>query len=139
MMLTDRDRRWPSGILARSRWFVKSLFLAGMTLVELLVVLAIIVAVAGAITFAVANVLKKEQAKACLTNMLMIEAAKDEYARDHPGATQVGEDAEFRKYFRFGVPRCPVDPNEDYQNWNALGARVSCKVHGTIETLQSIP
>jgi hypothetical protein len=29
----------------------------------------------------------------------MIEAAKDEYARDHPGATQVGEDAEFRKYF----------------------------------------
>jgi len=99
MMLTDRDRRWPSGILARSRWFVKSLFLAGMTLVELLVVLAIIVAVAGAITFAVANVLKKEQAKACLTNMLMIEAAKDEYARDHPGATQVGEDAEFRKYF----------------------------------------
>jgi hypothetical protein len=32
--------------------------------------------------------------------MLMIEAAKDEYARDHPGATQTADDAEFRTYFR---------------------------------------
>jgi type II secretory pathway pseudopilin PulG len=110
-----------------------------MTLAELLVVLAIIVTVAGAVTFAVAKALKKQRAKACLTNMLMIEAAKDEYARDHPGATEVSDDAEFRKYFRFGVPRCPVNPNEEYQNWNALGARVSCKVHGTIETLQAVP
>src|SRR6516165_450802 len=123
-------------------WFFdlhKSRHSAGMTFAEVLVVLAIITALAGMVTFAVANAYKKQQAKACLTNMLMIEAAKDEYARDHPGATQIGEDAEFRKYFRFGVPRCPVDPKEDYQNWNALGARVSCKVHGTIETLQSIP
>jgi hypothetical protein len=71
--------------------------------------------------------------------MLMIEAAKDEYARDHPGATQTTDDAAFRTYFRFGVPRCPVNPNEDYQDWNVLGTRVSCKVHGTIENLQAIP
>ena len=118
---------------------MKSRLSSGMTLAELLVVLAIIVTVAGAVTFAVAKALKKQQAKACLTNMLTIEAAKDEYARDHPGATEVSDDAEFRKYFRFGVPRCPVNPNEEYQNWNALGARVSCKVHGTIETLQAVP
>jgi prepilin-type N-terminal cleavage/methylation domain-containing protein len=118
---------------------MKSRLSSGMTLAELLVVLAIIVTVAGAVTFAVAKALKKQQAKACLTNMLTIEAAKDEYARDHPGATEVSADAEFRKYFRFGVPRCPVNPNEEYQNWNALGARVSCKVHGTIETLQAVP
>jgi prepilin-type N-terminal cleavage/methylation domain-containing protein len=118
---------------------MKSRLSSGMTLAELLVVLAIIGTVAGAVTFAVAKALKKQRAKACLTNMLMIEAAKDEYARDHPGATEVSDDAEFRKYFRFGVPRCPVNPNEEYQNWNALGARVSCKVHGTIETLQAVP
>ena len=112
---------------------------AGMTLAELLVVLAILATVAGAVTFAVANALKKQQAKACLTNMLMIEAAKDEYARDHPGLTAVGDDLEFRRYFRFGVPRCPVNPNEEYQNWNALGAHVFCKIHGTIETLQANP
>ena len=45
-----------------------------MTLVELLVVLAIIATVAGVVTFAIGNALKKQQAKGCLTNMLMIEA-----------------------------------------------------------------
>ena len=112
---------------------------AGMTLAEILVVLAIITTVAGMVAFAVGNAYKKQQAKACLTNMLMIEAAKDEYARDHPGATQTADDAEFRKYFRFGVPRCPLNPNESYQDWNVLGTRVSCKVHGTIENLQAMP
>jgi prepilin-type N-terminal cleavage/methylation domain-containing protein len=117
---------------------MKSRHSQGITLVELLVVLAIIAAVAGVVTLAVANTFKKQQAKECLTNMLMIEAAKDEYARDHPGATQINEDAEFRKYFRFGVPRCPVRANENYQDWNALGSPVSCRVHGTIESLQAV-
>ena len=123
-------------------WFFdlqKSRHSAGMTFAEVLVVLAIITALAGMVTFAVTNAYKKQQAKACLTNMLMIEAAKDEYARDHPGATQTTDDAAFRTYFRFGVPRCPVNPNEDYQDWDVLGTRVSCKVHGTIESLQAIP
>src|SRR5260370_33847349 len=87
---------------------IKSPRSTGVTLVELLVVLTIIATIAGVVTFAVANTLKKQQSKECLTNMLMIEAAKDEYARDHPGATQINDDAEFRKYFRFGVPRCPI-------------------------------
>jgi prepilin-type N-terminal cleavage/methylation domain-containing protein len=118
---------------------IKSQRSTGMTLVELLVVLAIVAIIAGVVTFAVANTLKKQQSKECLTNMLMIEAAKDEYARDHPGATQINDDAEFRKYFRFGVPRCPVNVHEDYQNWNALDTGVSCRVHGTIESLQANP
>ena len=117
----------------------KSRSSAGMTFAEVLVVLAIITTVAGMVTFAVANAYKKQQAKACLTNMLMIEAAKDEYARDHPGAAQTADDAAFRTYFRFGVPRCPLNANEDYQDWNVLDTRVSCKVHGTIENLQAIP
>jgi prepilin-type N-terminal cleavage/methylation domain-containing protein len=120
-------------------FYLKSRRSAGMTLVELLVVLAIIAAVAGVVTFSIATTLKKQQAKQCLTNMLMIEAAKDEYARDHPGATQINDDAEFKKYFRFGVPRCPLNANEDYQDWDALGTHVRCKVHGTIESLQAVP
>jgi prepilin-type N-terminal cleavage/methylation domain-containing protein len=72
---------------------------AGMTLIELLVVLSIIATVAGVVTFAIASTLKKQQAKECLTNMLMIEAAKDEYARDHPGATHINDDTEFKNYF----------------------------------------
>ena len=121
------------------RFAKKSRCPAGMTLVELLVVLAIIAAVAGVVTFSIATTLKKQQAKQCLTDMLMIEAAKDEYARDHPGATQINDDAEFKKYFRFGVPRCPLNANEDYQDWDDLGTRVRCKVHGTIESLQAVP
>ena len=126
------DRRWFFGLH-------KSWHSAGVTLAEVLVVLAIITTVAGMVTFAVANAYKKQQAKACLTNMLMIEAAKDEYARDHPGAAQTTDDAAFRTYFRFGVPRCPLNANEDYQDWNVLDTRVSCKVHGTIDNLQAIP
>ena len=112
---------------------------AGMTLIELLVVLSIIATVAGVVTFAIASTLKKQQAKECLTNMLMIEAAKDEYARDHPGATHINDDTEFKNYFRFGVPRCPVNSKEGYQNWDVLGTRALCRVHGTIESLQAAP
>ena len=112
---------------------------SGMTLVELVVVVAILAAVAGAVTIAVVSTLKKEQSKACLANLLIIEAAKDEYARDHPGATQVDDPTEFVKYFRFGVPRCPVNPNEDYQGWDDLHAHASCRIHGTIQSLQAVP
>jgi type II secretory pathway pseudopilin PulG len=76
-----------------------------MTLVELVVVVAILATVAGAVTIAVVSTLKKEQSKACLANMLIIEAAKDEYARDHPGATQVDDPTEFVKYFRTRLVR----------------------------------
>src|SRR6516164_2494281 len=57
----------------------------GMTLVELLVVLAIVAAISGAVTFAISRTVQEQQEKECLTNMLMVEAAKDEYARDHVG------------------------------------------------------
>jgi prepilin-type N-terminal cleavage/methylation domain-containing protein len=118
---------------------MKARYTPGMTLIELVVVAAILAAIAGAVTFAVTSALKKERSKACLTNMLMIEAAKDEYARDHPGATEVVDPAEFVKYFRFGVPRCPENPNEDYVGWSDLRTRVSCRIHGTIENLQAVP
>jgi prepilin-type N-terminal cleavage/methylation domain-containing protein len=121
------------------RLSMKSQHSASMTLPELLVVVAIVATISGAVTFAVANAYKKQQGKSCLTNMLMVEAAKDEFARDHPGLTQITDDAEFRKYFRFGVPRCPVNPKEEYQDWNSLGVHASCRVHGTIEALQASP
>ena len=57
---------------------------SALSLVELLVVLAITAAVAGVVTTAVLRTLAQQEEKQCLTNMLLIEAAKDEYARDHP-------------------------------------------------------
>lgn len=98
------------------------------SLVEMLVVLAIIAAVSGAVTFAVLRTLDGQAEKQCLANMLLIEAAKDEYSRDHVGATVVNAD-EFRHYFRFGVPRCPRNSGVDYENWSDLNASVVCPVH----------
>jgi prepilin-type N-terminal cleavage/methylation domain-containing protein len=98
------------------------------SLVEMLVVLAIVAAVSGVVTFAVLRTLDGQEEKQCLANMLLIEAAKDEYSRDHVGATAVNAD-EFRNYFRFGIPRCPHNSNVDYENWNDLNASVTCPVH----------
>jgi type II secretory pathway pseudopilin PulG len=98
-----------------------------MTLVELLVVLAIVAAISGAVTFAISRTVQEQQEKECLTNMLMVEAAKDEYARDHVG--QPMDQAEFRKYFRFKIPTCPANSNEPYQNLFDLNAPVACRIH----------
>ena len=108
----------------------------GMTLVELLVVLAIIAVVAGIVTFSVSNTLKRQQAKTCLTNMLMIEAAKDEFVLDHPDALSGNAD-QIANYLRFGLPKCPANPNGVYNNWNSIGQETSCPIHGTIEALKN--
>ena len=76
----------------------------GMTLVELLVVLAIVAAISGAVTFAISRTVQEQQEKECLTNMLMVEAAKDEYERDHVG--QPMDQEEFRKYFSIISSHC---------------------------------
>ena len=99
----------------------------GMTLVELLVVLAIVAAISGAVTFAISRTVQEQQEKECLTNMLMVEAAKDEYARDHIG--QPMDQGEFRKYFRFKIPTCPANPKEPYQNLFDLNVPVACRIH----------
>jgi prepilin-type N-terminal cleavage/methylation domain-containing protein len=99
------------------------------SLVEMLVVLAIIAIVSGVVTLAVLRTLSGQEEKQCLANMLLIEAAKDEYSRDHVGTTAAVNADEFRRYFRFGVPRCPRNPNVDYENWSDLNASVTCPVH----------
>ena len=98
------------------------------SLVEMLVVLAIIASVASVVTVAVLRTLDGEEEKQCLSNMVLIEAAKDEYARDHVGTTSV-DAAELSRYFRFGVPHCPRDPNGAYVNWSNLDAVVTCPLH----------
>jgi prepilin-type N-terminal cleavage/methylation domain-containing protein len=108
----------------------------GMTLVELLIVLAIIAVVAGIVTFSVSNTLKRQRAKTCLTNMLMIEAAKDEFVRDHPDALSGNAD-QIANYLRFGLPKCPTNPNGVYNNWNSIGQETSCPIHGAIEALKN--
>ncbi|MBV8587978.1 MAG: hypothetical protein JO308_16945 [Verrucomicrobia bacterium] len=61
--------------------------------------------------------------------MIEIEAAKDEYQRDHPSDSVIPSQTAFAPYFRFGVPRCPNNRNSDYQNLLDLRNPVNCSVH----------
>ncbi len=100
-----------------------------LSLVEMLVVLAILAAVAGLVTLAVLKALAGQEERQCLNNLVLIEAAKDEYARDHPDATTV-DPAEYRRLFRFGgPPRCPRNPNADYPGWDDLRGNTTCPYH----------
>ena len=107
---------------------------AGLSLIEILVVLTIIAAIAALITTSVMSALQQQDKRVCQNNMLTIEAAKDEYIRDHPGATSIDVTA-FQQYFRFGIPRCP--DGGTYQNLYALTQQVSCTIHGAIQAFPS--
>ena len=103
---------------------------AGLSLIELLVVLTIIAAVSALITTSVLSALKQQNQRICLNNMLTIEAAKDEYIRDHPGATSISDSPSFQQYFKFGIPRCP--DGGTYENMLSLTQPVNCSIHGSV-------
>jgi prepilin-type N-terminal cleavage/methylation domain-containing protein len=107
---------------------------AGLSLIEMLVVVTIIAAIAALITTSVMSALQQQSARVCQNNMLTIEAAKDEYIRDHPGATSIDENA-FAHYFRFGIPKCP--DGGTYENLYVLTQQVSCTKHGAIQAFPS--
>ena len=102
---------------------------AGFSLVEILVVLAIIAIASGFVGVSILSVLKQQNSRICLTNMVTIEAAKDEYARDHPGGSAIPSAADFAPYFRFGIPHCPDRNRSDYPNLLDLKNPVSCPGH----------
>jgi len=118
---------------ARPPWIVRFRS-SGFSLIEMLVVVTIIAAIAALITTAVMSALQQQNARVCQNNMLTIEAAKDEYIRDHPGATNIDESA-FAQYFRFGIPKCP--DNGAYQNVYILTKQVYCSKHGSIQAFPS--
>jgi prepilin-type N-terminal cleavage/methylation domain-containing protein len=108
---------------------------AGFSLIEMLVVVTIIAAIAALITTSVMSALQQQNARVCQNNMLTIEAAKDEYIRDHPGTTSIDENA-FAQYFRFGIPKCP-DGGSYQQYLYSLTHPVSCSYHGALQAFPS--
>jgi prepilin-type N-terminal cleavage/methylation domain-containing protein len=103
--------------------------LAGLSLIEVLVVITIIALVSALITTSVLSALQQQNQRVCLNNMLTIEAAKDEYLRDHPGATSIPSIPDFQPYFRFGIPQCPDNAGTNYQNLLSLTQQVYCPKH----------
>jgi prepilin-type N-terminal cleavage/methylation domain-containing protein len=100
---------------------------AGLSLIELLVVLSIVALISALITTSVLSALKQQNQRVCLNNMLTIEAAKDEYLRDHPGVTSIPGLEAFQPYFRFGIPRCP--DGGTYNGLYSLTQPVTCTYH----------
>ncbi len=125
---------WYSPGQAGARPYRRRFRTAGFSLVEMLVVVAIIAAIAALITTSVMSALQQQSARVCQNNMLTIEAAKDEYIRDHPGATSIDKTV-FQQYFRFGIPQCP--DGGSYQNLYNLAQQVSCTKHGALQAFPS--
>ena len=116
-------------VKAKGRCRARLSIRAGFSLVEILVVLAIIAIAAGFVGVSILSILKQQNSRICLTNMVTIEAAKDEYARDHPGGSPIPSVTDFAPYFRFGIPRCPDNNRSDYANLLDLKNPVSCPMH----------
>jgi len=133
LLIRDRMQRCQTRAKPRGRAGARP-YRLGFSLIEMLVVVTIIAAIAALITTAVMSALQQQNARVCQNNMLTIEAAKDEYIRDHPGATSIDETA-FAQYFRFGIPKCP--DGGTYNNLYVLTNQVSCSRHGVLQAFPS--
>ena len=99
----------------------------GFTLVEIMIVVAIIGLLAA---IAIPNFVKARdtaQANACINNMRQIESAKEQYALEK-GLTNgdTVTDAEAGAYIKGGFPLCPVGKAAKPYTIGVVGTKVLC-------------
>ena len=98
---------------------------SGFTLVEIMIVVAIIGMLA---TVAIPSFVKartQAQKNACINNLRQIDAAKEHWAMFSLASTGAVNESEVNDYIRKGAPVCPAHGSSDY---GILGVDPTCDV-----------
>ena len=102
---------------------------AGFTLVEIMIVVAIIGLLAAIASPNFVKARETAQKNACINNLRQIDGAKEQWAlenKKNTGSAVVS--ASINGYIKNGAPSCPA--NGSYQ-YNAIGTNPSCSLSAT--------